>query len=190
MTTISKKDRSISTYDMTCIAIFVVLMTICSWISVPAVVVFTMQTFAQFLTMGMLGGKRSTMVVFVYILLGAVGIPVFAGFQGGLGVLFGSTGGYIAGFLLGPALLWVLESVLGERKWIRPAAMFLAMALNYVFGTIWFMIVYTNQNGSVALGVVLGWCVFPFIIPDLLKLIMALALSKKLKKHVGRQLQG
>ncbi len=188
MTDISKKDRHISTYDMTCIAIFVVLMTICSWISIPAVVVFTMQTFAQFLTMGMLGGKRSTLVVFVYILLGAVGIPVFAGFQGGLGVLFGSTGGYIAGFLLGPALLWVLESFLGERKWIRPAAMFLSMVLNYVFGTIWFMIVYTSQSGNVALGAVLGWCVLPFIIPDFLKLVMALALTRKLKRYVGRPL--
>ena len=65
------------TYDMVYIAFFTVLIAICSWISIPAVIPFTLQTFGVFLAVSVLGGKRGTLAVIVYILLGAVGIPVF-----------------------------------------------------------------------------------------------------------------
>ena len=80
------------TYDMICVAMFAVIMAVCSWISIPTLVPFTMQTFALFLAFGVLGGKRGTLVVVIYVLLGAVGVPVFAGFSSGLGVLMGTTG--------------------------------------------------------------------------------------------------
>ena len=60
---------------------------------------FTLQTFGVFMAVGVLGGKRGTLAVLVYILLGVVGVPVFAGFSGGIGVLLNTTGGYIVGFL-------------------------------------------------------------------------------------------
>ena len=82
------------TYDMVYIAVFAVVMAICSWISIPATVPFTLQTFGVFLAVGVLGGKRGTLSILVYILLGAVGVPVFAGFSGGIGSLFGNAGGY------------------------------------------------------------------------------------------------
>ena len=81
------------TYDLAYIAIFAVLIAICSWISIPATVPFTLQTFGVFIAAGVLGGKRGTLSVLVFILLGAVGIPVFANFSGGIGVLAGPTGG-------------------------------------------------------------------------------------------------
>lgn len=87
------------TYDMVYIAVFAVLMAICSWISIPTVVPFTLQTFGVFLAIGVLGGKRGSLAVLVYILLGAIGVPVFAGFTGGIGILLRNTGGYIVGFL-------------------------------------------------------------------------------------------
>ena len=74
-----------STKDMTLIAMFAVLMAVCSWISIPTQVPFTLQTFAVFCTLGVLGGKRGFFAVLVYVLLGAVGVPVFAGFTGGIG---------------------------------------------------------------------------------------------------------
>ena len=79
------------TYDMVYIAVFAVVMAICSWISIPATVPFTLQTFGVFLAVGVLGGKRGTLSILVYILLGAVGVPVFAGFSGGIGSLFGKS---------------------------------------------------------------------------------------------------
>ena len=98
MSTTATTNRS-KTYDMVCIAVFAVIIAICSWISIPATVPFTLQTFAIFLTVGVLGGKKGSLAVLVYILLGAVGVPVFAGFSAGIGILFGNTGGYIVGFL-------------------------------------------------------------------------------------------
>ena len=62
--------------------------SVCSWITIPGTVPFTLQTFGIFLTVGLLGGKRGSMAVLVYILLGAAGIPVFSGFTGGSDFLF------------------------------------------------------------------------------------------------------
>ena len=75
------------TYDLVYIAVFAVVMAVCSWISIPAQVPFTLQTFGVFMAVGVLGGKRGTLAVLVYVLLGAVGVPVFAGFSGGIGAL-------------------------------------------------------------------------------------------------------
>ena len=79
----------LSVRDMAYIAMFAVVMAVCSWISVPYVVPFTLQTFGVFLAVGVLGGKRGTLAVLIYILLGCVGLPVFAGFSGGIGIVLG-----------------------------------------------------------------------------------------------------
>lgn len=169
------------TYDLVYVAVFSVLTAICSWISIPAFVPFTLQTFAVFFTVGMLGGKRGTIAVLIYILLGAAGIPVFAGFTGGLGILLGTTGGYLIGFVFCALVMWAMEAVPGKRAWVLPLSMFLGMIVYMTFGTIWFMAVYSKTTGPVGLAAVLGWCVFPFIIPDLLKMGLAWTLCKRFK---------
>ena len=170
------------TRDLAYIALFAVLMAVCSWISIPTVVPFTLQTFAVFLAVGVLGGKRGSLAVLVFILLGAVGVPVFAGFQGGLGVLLGTTGGYIIGFLFTGLLMWLMEALLGKKLWVLAVSMVLGLAVCYAFGTAWFMVVYARTSGAVGLGTALGWCVIPFIIPDLAKIALALLLSHRLGK--------
>jgi biotin transport system substrate-specific component len=77
--------RRMKTKDFAYIGLFAVIIAICSWLSVPATVPFTLQTFAVFCALGLLGGKRGTLAVLVYLLLGAVGLPVFSGFMGGFG---------------------------------------------------------------------------------------------------------
>lgn len=168
------------TYDMVYIGVFAVLIAICSWISIPTAVPFSMQTFAVFLTVGLLGGKRGTMAILIYILLGAIGIPVFTGFSGGVGVLAGTTGGYIIGFITAALAMWGLEKILGKKTWALALSMIVGLAICYAFGTAWFMIVYARNTGAVGLWTVLGWCVFPFIIPDIIKIILALGMSKRL----------
>ena len=111
------------TYDMAYIGIFAVVIAVCSWISIPAAVPFTLQTFAVFLAVILLGGKRGTMAVLVYILLGAMGIPVFAGFRGGIGVLFNNTGGYIVGFLCSTLIMWAAESLPGRKLYVQAVSM-------------------------------------------------------------------
>lgn len=172
------------TYDMVYIGIFAVLIAICSWIAVPTTVPFTLQTFAVFLAVGVLGGKRGTCAVIVYLLLGAVGIPVFAGFTGGIGFLIGNTGGYLMGFLCAALIMWGMEKMLGKKQWVLAVSMIVGLFVCYAFGTAWFMVMYARSSGAVGLVTVLGWCVFPFIIPDVMKIILALVLSKRLKKIV------
>ena len=175
------------TYDMAYIAIFAVLMAICSWISIPMAVPFTLQTFGVFMAVGVLGGKRGTFAVLIYILLGAVGVPVFAGFSGGIGVLLNTTGGYIVGFLFSALVMWGMETLWGKKPVVQIASMLVGLIVCYALGTIWFMVVYARNTGAVGLGTVLGWCVIPFIIPDLIKIALAFVLSRRLRTYVPFQ---
>lgn len=179
MITTEAKTHS-KTYDIVYIALFAVLIAICAWISVPTTVPFTLQTFGIFLTVGLLGGKRGSMAVLVYIFLGAAGIPVFSGFTGGIGRLLGNTGGYIVGFLASALVMWALEKVMGRKIWALAVQMVLGLIACYAIGTVWFMVVYSGTSGTVGLMTVLGWCVIPFIIPDLIKIALALVLTKRL----------
>ena len=166
--------------DMVYIAIFAVLIAICSWISIPTTVPFTLQTFAVFLAVGVLGGKRGTLSILIYLLLGAIGVPVFAGFTGGIGIVLGTTGGYIIGFLFSGLIMWAMEQLLGKKTWVLALSMVLGLLVCYAFGTAWFMVVYAKQAGAVGLLTALGWCVFPFIIPDIIKIVLALVICKRL----------
>ncbi len=173
------------TYDMAYIGIFTVLIAICSWISIPMEVPFTLQTFAVFLAVAVLGGRRGTLSVVVYVLLGAIGVPVFAGFTGGLGIIMNNTGGYIIGFIFSALAMWLIESLFGKKIWVQGISMVVGLLICYAFGTVWFMLVYMRNTGAVGLMTVLGWCVIPFIIPDVVKIVLALALSKTLKKPLA-----
>ena len=173
------------TYDLAYIAIFAVLIAICSWISIPMTVPFTLQTFGVFMAVGVLGGKRGSLAVLVYILLGVIGVPVFAGFSGGLGILLNNTGGYIIGFLFSALVMWAMEKLPGKKAVMQIVSMIVGLIVCYAFGTAWFMIVYSRANGAVGLATVLGWCVIPFIIPDIIKIVLAYGLSRKLRKFVA-----
>ena len=174
------------TYDMVYVGLFAVLIAICSWISIPMTVPFTLQTMGVFLSVGILGGRKGTLAVLVYILLGAIGLPVFAGFSGGIGVLISNTGGYIMGFLLSAFLMWGMEKVFGRSTVVLAVSMVLGLIVCYAAGTVWFMAVYGTNTGTVGIMTVLGWCVFPFIIPDIVKIVVALIASKRLAEMVQR----
>lgn len=167
--------------DLVATALCAAIIAVCSWITVPMTVPFTLQTFAVFLALRLLGGAKGTLAVTVYILLGAVGVPVFSGFRGGLGHLLGSTGGYIIGFIASGLLYWLFEKFTPEKHIIRILELTLCLFVCYAIGTVWFWFVYASKN---AMGVwaVLSACVIPFIIPDMVKLIAAHFLAGRLKK--------
>ena len=100
----SNQKSFLTVRELCATALGAALMTICAWISIPAQVPFTLQTFAVFFVTALLGLKCGTLSVIVYLLLGAVGLPVFAGFKGGLGSLMGVTGGYLLGFVFSAQL--------------------------------------------------------------------------------------
>ncbi len=177
--------RRMDTRDITMIAVCTAMMAICSWISVPATVPFTMQTFGVFLSVGLLGGRRGTLAVSIYLLLGAVGLPVFSGFTGGIGHMFGPTGGYIIGFLFSALVMWLIERLCGRSMKVLVFAMTMGLVTCYVFGTAWFMVVYARTTESIGLMTALGWCVFPYVIPDAVKIILAAVMTRRIRPAIG-----
>lgn len=176
--------------DMTYIALFAAVMAVCSWIAIPLSIPITLQTFAVFVAAGFLGLKRGVISAALYILLGAIGLPVFSGFNSGVGALLGATGGYIIGFLFIAAAVGFAS----DRWSARPVPLILSMVLGlvacYTFGTAWFMYVYARNTGPVGLSAALSWCVIPYIIPDAVKIaaaVMAVIRLKKQIKNNGRQ---
>ena len=165
--------------DMIYIALMAVVIALCSFLCVPAAVPFTMQTFAVFCALLLLGGKRGTLAVALYLLLGIVGLPAFSGFKAGLGALLGPTGGYLLGFLLTALLYW-----LGEGKVKDLLLLAAGNLLCYLFGTLWFVLVYANGERSIGFGAALMLCVVPYLVPDAIKLLLAFVLARRVKKAV------
>ena len=165
------------THGLVKCALCVALITVCSWISIPFPVPFTLQTFAVFFAAALLGPRISALAIGAYLLLGAAGVPVFSGFRGGVDALVGPTGGYLAGFL--PAV--VLTGLLMKR--LRPfPAMLAGLIACYALGSVWYMAAFAGETDLMP---TLSVCVFPFIIPDILKLILANHISNRLK-NIGR----
>ena len=143
---------------MAYISISAALIALCAWLSVPAAIPFTMQTFAVVAAAGTLGARRGAAALGLYILLGALGLPVFSGFQGGVGALLGAAGGYIVGFLPAAAIAGLGA---GRRGRGRPAR--------------------RECVGEVtSVSAVLAACVVPFIPADAAKIFLAATLSRRL----------
>lgn len=160
---------------MTYCAIFAAILTVCAWLCIPVGdMVITMQTFGVALALLLLGGKWGTVSIGIYLLLGAVGLPVFSGFRSGIGALAGVTGGFLWGFLTSGLVFWALER-LGKIP-----ALCAGLLVCYVCGCGWF---YLYAGGG--LGLILLRCVIPFLIPDALKLWLAFSLSGRLKKVIN-----
>lgn len=155
-------------------SLFAALTAVCAWISIPLPAVsFTMQTFAVLLTLGILGGRWGSVSILLYLLLGIVGLPVFAGFRGGAAALLEPTGGFLWGFLAGALVYWLVER-LGKLP-----AMVCALAVSYFCGSWWFS-VYAGVGFPQAMTV----CVLPWLIPDGIKLALAHSLSRRIGRHL------
>lgn len=165
--------------DMTVMAVFAAALAVMSQISIPmpSGVPITLQTFALALIGYSLGAKRGAMAVLVYLLLGAVGVPVFANFHGGAAVFFGVTGGFLWTF-------WVTALFCGLKRNAGPgqaiASGLIGMILMYAVGLAQFMVL-TGTGFKEALML----CVAPFIIKDLISLVLAYGIAKTVRRRVG-----
>jgi biotin transport system substrate-specific component len=168
--------------------VFAALTAVCAVIALPlpfTPVPVSLATLAVLLSGGILGAKFGVFSQIVYILLGAIGLPVFAGFTAGVGILAGPTGGYIVGYLAAAAVVGLLSGRLkgtGVRAMsVLAVSMVLGMCACYALGTAWFMYL-TNTPLLAALGL----CVFPFIPGDLFKIVVAAFLCGRLRGFVAR----
>ena len=167
--------------DIVIIAMLTAIMAVSAWITIPYSVPFTMQTFAVFLAVRTAGGKKGTAAVLLYILLGAVGVPVFSSFRSGLGTLMGPTGRYIVGFIFIAALYWLFEKKLKNRVAVY-AVLLVGLAICYAFGTLQFVMVSKTNGNAIGFVEALTLCVFPYIIPDVLKLVLAELIGSRVRK--------
>lgn len=167
--------------DLVFISVFAAIICVSSFVTIPSTVPFTMQLFGVYCALACLGGRRGTLSIVVYILLGLIGLPVFSGFKGGAAVLFGTTGGYIIGFIAAGLIYWLITHFFGEKLPVQVIAMLISLAVCYAFGTIWFVLLYSKNIEKIGIMSALSMCVFPFIVPDVLKIALAVAVSKFVK---------
>ena len=163
-------------------ALLTALLCVCAWIGFPlGDVAITMQTFALFLTLGLLGGKNGSLVCLLYLLLGAVGLPVFSGFRGGPGALLGATGGYLTGFLACGLVYWLLTSLFPKGIWIP---MLTGLLVCYCIGSLWYYRFYLAAGGSGTFTVILLQNLL-YLPADLLKLFLARQIAKRITAKIS-----
>lgn len=165
---------------MTKTALFAALLCILAPLSIPiGPVPISLTNLVIYFALYLLGVKKGTAAYLVYILLGLAGLPVFSGFQGGPGKLFGVTGGYIFGFILMAVIAGIFIEHFPEKTGICVLAMILGTAVCYLFGTIWFIIL-----AKCTVGYAMGICVLPFIPGDLIKIGLAASLAPLIRKRL------
>lgn len=161
--------------SMARIGLCAALMSVCAWICIPTAVPITLQSFAVLLGCVLLGGRDGLCAAIVYLMLGAVGLPVFSGMRGGVGVLFGPTGGFLFGFLAAALVLLLTERIWKKSFLKKLLCMCAAQLCCYAFGTLWFLL----QSGC-GFFAALSSCVLPCLLPDTVKLLFAAWLSQRL----------
>jgi biotin transport system substrate-specific component len=166
-------------------ALFTALIAACAWISIPLPggVPITLQTFAVMLAGIILGAKKGTISVLIYVLLAMAGVPVLASFAGGAGAVFGATGGFILSFPVMPVIIGLFNKIGEDRNnnLMLPIGLVSAVIVNYICGMIYFSI-FTSSSLIVAFTL----CVLPFILGDIAKMLLAVALGKSVKLVLKR----
>lgn len=166
-------------YNLLQISLFAALIAVCSFVSIPTPVPFTLQTLAVFTSLMTLGGTGGFVAVIIYTALGLLGLPVFSGFGSGVGYLLGASGGFIIGFAIAAASYLLLELIFGKGRYRRLIYASAGQLVIYVTGALWFSLVF---GGAKSLVTALLICAVPYIIPDGLKLWLAFLLSLRLEK--------
>lgn len=172
-------DMKLKTKDIILIAMFSAITIVLSQIIIPlpfTPVPISLSTLAFFMAGGLLGPVRGSISQIVYVLLGAIGLPVFGGFSGGASVIFGPTGGYIIGYVVGAFVIGLLIKQFPQNILGYSIAMFFGITTCYVLGTLWFMFVMDMK-----LIESLMLCVIPYIPGDILKIALAAILVKRLR---------
>lgn len=164
-------------------AFFAALTAVCAQIALPLPtgVPISFATFAVMLSGAVLGGVSGAVSQLVYLLIGAVGVPVFAGFRGGLDRLAGPTGGYLIGYVLMALVIGAVISRFGRSFAVSALAMTAGCAVCYLLGTVWYM-----AMTQTALIPALMGCVLPFLPGEAVKILLGAACVRRIRSSVFR----
>ena len=170
--------------DVKTMALVAIMAAVCCVLGPIAVPIgpipVSLSLIAIYLSAYALGAKKGTLAVLIYILLGAVGLPVFSGAEGGIAKLIGPTGGYIIGFIFTCFISgWFIEHFQVKQFYFQIAGMLLGLVICYIFGTAWFMLVTAND-----LGKSLTLCIYPFIPFDIAKIVICVLLGNAIRKGI------
>lgn len=169
-------------FNMTSCALMAALMCVLCPMSVPiGPIPISLSILVILLTVYVLGTWRALVSYTVYLLLGAVGMPVFSGFQGGLAKLAGPTGGYLAGFWLMILVAGIIMEKGKRNLLVTILGMLVGVAIDYAVGTAWFVF-QTESTVVHALDV----CVYPFIPFDVAKIVIAVLLGSVVYKGLQK----
>ena len=176
--TVAVDNQKIRTKQMVLIALMTAVTCVLGPLSIPlpfSPVPISLTNFAIFLAIFVLGMKNGTISFIIYLLLGAIGVPVFSSFRGGLQVLAGPTGGYLIGFVF-LALIMGFALDHFDRKLVPTIiGMIIGMAVCYAFGTVWLA---KLLSLSFKEGLMMG--VIPYLAGDAAKIIIAAIVGPKL----------
>ena len=165
------------------VALMTALICLTSLLTIPVFTVpITLQTFGIYSSLFLLGGKRGSIATILYIAIGAIGMPVFSGFSGGVGRLFDASGGFILGFLLSSLFFWLLTATLPKRDAFKILSAALSLILLYVLGSLWYALVYIGSPREILY--MLSVCLTAFLLPDTVKIFLAYILSSRLLKII------
>jgi len=169
-----------STRSAVLIGLMAALMCICGPFSIPiGPVPIALTNLVIYVAALLLGAKRGTLSCLIYLLLGFVGLPVFAGFTGGIAKLVGPTGGYLIGYLLTAFISGFFADKFGNHKGFVFLGLLLGTLTLYLFGSLWL-----SFQAQLSFFKALSIGVFPFILGDLLKMILAIFLANAIKKRI------
>ena len=169
--------------NMAFIALCAVMIAVCAQIHIPTTPIpYSMQNFGVFIAIGVLDGRRALISIAVYLALGAVGLPVFAGFTGGLGRLFGETGGFLLGFLAIALISWLFAAFLKGGVLSFVVSTVVGQIFSYAVGALWYWFFYADTGSAASFSGILAVCVLPFLIPDIIKISVAAMLSARVKR--------
>ena len=168
------------------ISVFAAIIAICAQVIIPMPygVPMTLQTFAIPLAGVVLGAKSGTIATLIYILLGFIGLPVFAGFTGGIGIVFGRTGGFILAFPF-MALTAGIGTLSRGSKMRNHIWLFTWLVIGAVLLYTSGMIMFSFVTGTTLLASMV-LVVIPFIPTEIIKIIMVAILGSLLKQRLSR----
>lgn len=194
-----KPNRKMLVKDICYISLFAAVIVVCSWIAIPiSEISITLQTMGVCMAAGFLGWKRGTLCVLSYILLGICCVPVFSGFKNFYALIASPSAGYVVGFIFTAFIVGIASDkmhLIGKRVTHKAAkqvvqliifalSMVVGVAVCYVFGTLWYMLIYKGSVTTSNLQIALTYCVYPYIIPDLIKIVIATFLVNYLKGYI------
>lgn len=167
--------------DIAIISVAAAMICVVSPVSIPiGDIPISLATFIIYLIAAIIGPKKGTISAFVYILVGIIGVPVFSNYRAGISVIVGVTGGYIVGYIPLALLTGIFIYKCKGKIWMYPIGMILGTIVCYFIGTVWYMF---NTNNNLISSLLV--CVVPFLLFDLIKIVLSSVLAYLMNKKLS-----